>query len=110
MGIFYTHVEQNYKGFGWLKTKSGRKQEIDIWIPKYKLAIEYDGEQHFKPMRYGTKVEMLNKLNRTKKLDKIKNNKISKHINDVIFFIRFNYKEDISEKSVLYKLKEQGVI
>jgi hypothetical protein len=26
---------------------SGRKMQLDIWIPKYSLALEYQGKQHF---------------------------------------------------------------
>ena len=29
------------------------KQELDIYIPKYKIAIEFQGEQHFKPIDFG---------------------------------------------------------
>jgi len=29
-----------------------KKQEYDIWIPKYKVAVEYQGEQHKKPIGY----------------------------------------------------------
>ena len=28
--------------------KSGRSLELDIWVPKFNIAIEYQGEQHFK--------------------------------------------------------------
>ena len=30
------------------RKKTNRKLELDIWIPKLKIAIEYQGEQHFK--------------------------------------------------------------
>jgi hypothetical protein len=42
-----------YKGLEWLRSK--RKLEIDIYLYELKIAIEYDGDQHFKPMRYGSK-------------------------------------------------------
>lgn len=30
------------------------KQRFDIYIPKYNIAIEYNGEQHYKPIaRFG---------------------------------------------------------
>lgn len=29
------------------------KQELDIYIPQYKIAIEFQGEQHFKPIDFG---------------------------------------------------------
>lgn len=35
------------KNFEWLG-----KQRLDFYIPKYNIAIEYQGEQHFKPIKY----------------------------------------------------------
>lgn len=29
------------------------KQEIDIFFPKYKIGVEFQGEQHFKPIDFG---------------------------------------------------------
>lgn len=107
--ILCLSVEQNFTGFDWLRTKSG-KQEIDIWVPEIKLAIEYDGEQHFKPMRYGTKDKMLNKLFRTQHLDKLKNKKIKEHSEDVKYFIRINYKDKITKEYLTERLKYKGVI
>jgi hypothetical protein len=31
--------------------ESGRAMELDIWIPSIKVAVEYQGEQHFFPVR-----------------------------------------------------------
>lgn len=50
-GLLRCQVIQNFRGFKWLSTENG-KQEIDIWVPKFKLAIEYDGEQHFRPVKF----------------------------------------------------------
>lgn len=30
-----------------------KKQELDIYMPKYKIGIEYQGEQHFYPIDFG---------------------------------------------------------
>ena len=94
----------NYKGFDWLATKTGRRQEIDIFVKsndgKFSLGIEYDGIQHFEPVKlFGGEEE----FKRTKKRDAIKNRKIKKHTNDVKFFIRFNYKKKIYKKNVIKK-------
>jgi len=97
-------------GFDWLKTETGGHQEIDIWVPDIKLAIEYDGEQHFKLMRYKSKKEMLEKLKRTQELDKIKNDKVFCHPEDINTFIRINYTEKITYKNITKILKKYGVI
>ena len=99
-------VHYNYKGFEWLKTKMGKKQEIDVFVPKSQLAIEYDGEQHFKAIRFFGGEEGLKKR---KRLDRLKNKKIKNHPEDIRHFIRFNYKEDITEEYVVKKLKKCGV-
>ena len=59
------------------------KQEIDIYIPKYKIGIEFQGEQHFKPIDfggYGKEKSVLlfedNKIRDTKKKDICKKNGI----------------------------------
>ena len=111
VNIFGEGVRFNYRDFDWLKSKTNR-QELDIYIPELKLAIEYDGEQHFKPVRFGgiTLEEAKQKLKYIKKLDKIKNKKMKEHTEDVKYFIRFNYKENITEKYVIFKLKELGLI
>lgn len=111
--ILNTDVKQNYRGFGWLiNDDTSSRLEIDIWIPKLKLAVEYDGKQHFKPVRFGG---MSHKKARAicdniKKLDKIKNEKILGHPKLINYFIRFNYKEKINKKNVLLKLKQKGLL
>lgn len=45
---------------------------FDFYIPKYNLCIEYDGEQHFKPMRFSRNNTL--ELKNIKFRDNIKNN------------------------------------
>jgi len=107
--IFPKHnIEYNYRGFDWLKTDEGGKQELDIYVHDIKLAIEYDGEQHFKPMRFGSKKNMNKKLHSIQKLDRIKNEKIKNNPMDIKFFLRFNFKEKITKKYILSKLSKIG--
>lgn len=109
-GIFSNYyVISNYRGFEWLKVrKNGAGLEIDIYIPEIKLAIEYDGEQHFYPVKLfgGSKT-----FYRRKQLDKLKDKKIKEHPEDIEYFIRFNYKEKnmMTEEYILKKLEENGV-
>ena len=104
-------IKINFKGFWWLETKSGYKQEFDIFIPELKLAIEYDGEQHFVPVRFGgiSLKKATERLKYIKGMDKIKNKKIKEHSDDIKYFIRFNYKENINKKYVVKKLLKNKV-
>jgi len=108
-GIFKNNmVYSDYTDFDWLKTTKNRKQEIDIWVPDLKLAIEYDGEQHFKLVRFGGIIKRRAKenLKNVKRLDKLKNKKIKTHIKDIRHFVRFNYKEPITIEYVREKLEK----
>ena len=100
---------KNYRGFDWLKNQ--KNMEIDIWIPELKLAIEYDGEQHFKPVRFGgSKREAVKKFKYVVKMDKLKNKLISLHPKDIKTFVRVSYKEKVDIESVLEIIKKHGVI
>ncbi len=37
--------------FDWLKSNKGYKMQPDFYLPDYNLIVEYDGEQHFKPVK-----------------------------------------------------------
>jgi len=99
----------NYKQFLWLKTKK-RSQELDIFIKNknsnFSLAVEYDGEQHFKPIKY---FGGLQKLKYTRKMDILKNQKIKSHPEDVKHFIRIPYWEELSEINIKRLLKENNI-
>lgn len=101
----YPDAALNFRGFSWLKTKNGT-QEIDIFVPSAKLAIEYDGEQHFMPVRFGgiSKERARENFNKTKKLDQRKNKCIKQHSADIKSFIRFNFKEPINKEYVVTKI------
>lgn len=105
-----TNIQYNYYGFGWLKDVN--RLELDIWIPELKLAIEYDGEQHFKPIKFAstmTDEQAMLALSITQKHDKLKNKLISEHPDEVKYFVRFNYLEDITKENILIKLKNSGL-
>lgn len=53
----------------------GKRFRYDFYLPLYNLFIEYDGEQHFKPMRYNKdQQENITNFKKRQKYDKIKNN------------------------------------
>jgi len=92
------NVEYNYRKFDWLRNpKTNRKLEIDIFVKNIGLTVEYDGEQHYRPVRFGniSKKCAVEKFKKTKVLDKIKNRLIKKAIKDgkINNFIRFDYTE-----------------
>jgi len=105
--IFKVNSISNFRGFDWLKTKNTGKQEIDIYIPKLKIAIEYDGKQHFEVVKiFGGKIA----LNKRKKLDRLKNKKIKQHPKDINYFVRFNYKDKLNVDNVIKKLRNNGIV
>ena len=70
---------------------------------KKKIAFEYQGEQHFKPISFfGGKIA----YNKRKKLD-LKKERICKKLN--IKLIKFNYYESISIEAVINKLKKNNI-
>ena len=81
-----------------------RHLPFDFYIPSLNMCIEYDGEQHFRPMRFGgDNVQMIEKFNQTQRNDSIKN----QYCNDNnirlirIPYTEFNNIETILEKEIL---------
>jgi len=96
-------VCSGYRGFDWLYNKKTKgKQEIDIWIPHLKLAIEYDGIQHFRPTRFGgmSTERAEENFKYTVKSDRRKDRVIKENKSDVDCFIRFKYDEPLTEEYV----------
>lgn len=110
-------IERNYKQFNWLcNPKTKYNLEIDIYLPELKVAIEYDGEQHFRPIRFGGISIKRAEENfiKQRKFDRLKNRLIKKHIKnngqDIKYFIRFDYKEPLTEEYIRAKLIKKGVL
>jgi len=75
----------------WLK-----KQRFDMYFPKYKIAVEYNGKQHYVPVsKFGGKIEFEKILQR----DVIKRTKC-KDNNCNLFEIKYNYNEDVYDKMI----------
>jgi len=88
------HIKQDFREFDWLRWR--QNLEIDIWVPEIKLAIEYDGEQHFKLLeKFGGKEG----FEKQKRYDDLKNCMIANHIakreGDIEHFIRFRFDEPL---------------
>jgi len=97
-------IKYNYKGFDWLRHK--RKLELDIYIPELKLAIEYDGEQHFKPVCFGGIPidDAQSNLKSQQKRDDVKNQLINDHMDDISYFVRFGPDEVQSKRAIESKI------
>ena len=75
------------------------KQRLDIFIPELSLAIEYQGEQHFKPVTIFGGEEG---FKRNKERDLLKKKLCLKNKVKLIYF---NYNEELTEENVMKKLK-----
>ena len=75
------------KKFEWLIYK--KKLSLDFYLPDYNIAIECQGEQHFKPFRWETDEKRLEKR---KLRDRIKKELCEKHGIKVMYysFKKFN--------------------
>ena len=64
-------------------------QRFDIYFPKYNIAVEYNGEQHYIPIEhFGGKLGLTN----TQKRDELKRKKCKEN-NCNLFEIKYNYTE-----------------
>lgn len=72
--------------------KKGRKFILDFYIPKYRAIIEYNGEQHYRPIDvFGGEVQFKKQIERDKDL-----RKVCSEYN--IKLLEIKYDENIEEK------------
>lgn len=97
------------KVFNGLKIGWKKYLKVDFYIPKFNLVIEYDGEQHFKPLKRGLKLkddEALERFNILKKNDMIKNQYC---IDNLINIERISYQQkNINQiiKTIIHKYEK----
>lgn len=77
--------------------------KFDFWLPKHSCVIEYDGEQHFKPIQFGgiSLKEANERFSDTKVRDEIKNQYCKHHDIDLIripYWERDNIEKILCEK------------
>jgi hypothetical protein len=71
------------------------QQHYDVWIPKIKIAIEYQGEQHFKPIDYFGGEDAYKNQNER---DKRKYNISIENGVDIIYVLKgYNYNEIVEK-------------
>ena len=85
----------------WLHYKTS-PQSLDIYLPKYKIAIEYQGRQHFSPnIKFGGQEEFQLILERDKrKFDKCIENGVK------VFYISFEKKIPDNYMAPIYRTNE----
>ena len=78
------------KKFKWLK-----EQRLDFYLPEYNVAIECQGEQHFKPVDFAGKGKKWaeKQFEKTKKYDKLKKNICHKNGINIIYYTSKDIKE-----------------
>lgn len=106
--IIYSFLTNNgvkfefQKTFDWLKYR--KNLFVDFFITDKNIAIEYQGEQHFKPVKYSnkTKEDVIEEHRTIKKRDKIKEELCKQH-GIKVEYITFN--DDIIERlnHILYE-------
>ena len=81
--------------FDWLKHKN--RLYLDFYLPDYNMAIECQGEQHFKPVGFGkkNKKEIEEKFQTIQLRDKIKQKLCEEHNIKMLYI---NYNDNIIEK------------
>lgn len=93
---FKVESEKTFDWFYDINKPKGRFR-LDYFLPELNIAIEYDGEQHFKPC-FTSKWESVFKVNNR---DILKDKLCNEH---GIKVLRFRYDENITEKLVLIKI------
>ena len=89
------------------------RQYIDFYLPKYNIAIECQGEQHFKLVRFnGIDVKEANKnYNKMLKLDNEKKNKCEKNGVKLLYYsnlkIKYPYKVITDKNKLLNMIKNE---
>jgi len=77
-----------------------QRQHLDIYIPELKLAIEYQGEQHFKPIDFWGGIEALEASQRR---DEKKRKRCENYGIRVVYF---NYEDEVSDELLRDRLKD----
>lgn len=101
-------IAKHYKEYGvisqhrplWLKSSLGGQMSYDIYISELKVAIEYQGEQHFKPIDYFGGEESFKKVQIRDKEKQM----LSKERSIKLIYI--NYWEEVTESLIIEKIEK----
>lgn len=79
-------------------------QSIDVYVPEYRLAFEYQGIQHYQP------VEVFGGVEGLQQREKLDEEKRKKCLDNNIFLVEWKYDEPISEAVLRRKLKKLDIM
>ena len=97
--LLINNIKYQYqKTFNNCINKNNRKLKFDFYLPIQNILIEFDGKQHFEPIKY---FGGQNSFNLVKEYDKIKNDYAK---NNNIKLIRISYKEFKYVNKILSKI------
>ncbi len=97
----------------WLKNpETDYPLEIDIYFPKHKIAVEYNGKQHYQPVDFAGKGKEWadEQLKQIKSRDKLKQKLIKQNPDKVKHFIIFMYRDVIEKKNIKDILVRRGIL
>ena len=80
------------------------RQSLDFYIPKYNIAIECQGKQHFVPAEHFGGEERYIK---TKKLDRIKNEICRAHGIEILYYSHYSYEYEYEVLTTIEELKRK---
>jgi hypothetical protein len=107
--IFPNYEVKRWYRDEWLRNdKTGFQLELDFFIPELNIAIEYQGAQHFRPVRFGGVSEDISnnafKIQQQRDLAKKKALIIQN-----IKLIEITYKDQLTEENIKQILIKNGV-
>ena len=88
------------KTFEALTLECGQNLRFDFYVPEFKCVIEFDGQQHFRPVNFGGGVEQsIVAFERTVQHDNIKNDFCARNGYDML---RIKYNDYLNIERILY--------
>lgn len=92
------------KRFNWLRSPiTNYHLRIDVFYPEYKLCVEFDGEAHFRPVRFLPDQDPEKEFEKVRLHDSIKNELIPKH---GLKLLRFRFDEPLTIEHVRERLSQ----
>ncbi len=110
--LVYKLIKKMYKEYGvvyqhrpyYLKSSTGHQLSYDVYISSMKIAVEYQGKQHFEPVEYfgGQEAFERQKIRDTEKAEISKENGIK--------LIYINYWEEITPELIRMKIENTNEV